>query len=149
VISWLGFMLRGKYRGRKIMQFSVVLGCLCLLLAGATERAWGAQALTDAEMDQITAGSLSVEAANGQFNFQLGGETNRVSVTGSGTVAATENVSAGPAGYVIMRDNAQSNLRAFVNVNAVNAKVSVLINLTVNINSTVGTIHQINTIPPL
>ncbi len=130
------------------MQFIIVLGCLCMLLAGATDRAWGAQALDDAQLDQITAGSVSVEAANGQFNFQFGGEANRLSVQGTGTVAAAENtVPTGPAGYLIVRDNAQSNLRAFVNVNAVNAKVQVLINLTVIINSTVGTIHQINTVP--
>lgn len=132
------------------MKFTVILGCLCLLLTGATDRAWGAQALSDEEMDQVTAGSLSVEASDGQFNFQLGGESGRLSVTGSGSVAAVENaVPTGPAGYIIMRDNAQSNLHAFVNVNAVNAKVQVLINLTVIKNSTVGTIHQINIVPPL
>ena len=132
------------------MQFIVILGCLCLLLTGATDRAWGAEALSDAEMDQVTAGSLSVEASNGQFNFELGGDSGRLSVKGSGSVTAMQNgVSTGPAGYIIMRDNAQSNLHAFVNVNAVNAKVQVLINLTVIKNSTVGTIHQINTVPPL
>ncbi len=132
------------------MRFIVILGCLCLLFTGAPERAWGAQALSDAEMDAITAGSLSVGAANDQFNFQLGGDSGRLSITGSGTVTTADNtVTAGPAGYIIMRDNAQSNLRAFVNVNAVNAKVQVLINLTININSTVGTIHQINTVPSL
>ncbi len=132
------------------MRLIVIFGCFCLLLTGAAERVWGAQALNDAELDAITAGSLSVEASKDQFNFQLGGDSGRLSITGSGTVATADNtVTAGPAGYIIMRDNAQSNLRAFVNVNAVNAKVQVLINLTININSTVGTIHQINTVPSL
>jgi hypothetical protein len=70
-----------------------------------------------------------------------------MSVTGNATVAAQETaIPAGPVSYILLRDNAQSNLRAFVNVNAVNASVQVLINLTVNINSTIGTINQINTI---
>ena len=132
---------------------SIILGsCLCLLLARTSDMSWAAQALSDEEMDQITAGTLSVGMTDGKLNFLLGGgKESGMSVEGSGTVATAANPlpSGTPGSYMIMRDNAQSNLHALVNVNAVNSKVQVLINLTVNINSTVGAIHQINTVQGL
>lgn len=134
------------------MKALIIVGCLCALLLGATGLAQGAQVLSDEEMDQVTAGALSVGMSDGKFNFLLGGDKlSRLSVEGSGTVA-TVNAPlppGTPASYIIIRDNAQSNLHSFSNVNAVNSKVQVLINLTVNVNSTVGTIHQTNTIPGL
>ena len=123
-----------------------------MLLTGATDHAWGAQVLSDEEMDQVTAGALSVGMSDGKFNFLLGGDkSSRLSVEGSGTVATvTAPLPPGaPSSYIIIRDGAQSNLHSFSNVNAVNSKVQVMINLTVNINSTVGAIHQTNTVPGL
>lgn len=134
------------------MKTLIVVGCLCVLLAGATDHARGAQVLSDEELDQVTAGALSVGMSDGKLNFLLGGDKgSRLSVEGSGTVAAV-NVPSPPGtqgNYITIRDNAQSNLHSFTNVNAVNSKVQVLINLTVNINSTVGAIHQTNTVPGL
>jgi hypothetical protein len=40
--------------------------------------------------------------------------------------------------------NAQQNLSSLININAVNSTINVLLNLNVNINSTVGTILQSN-----
>jgi len=45
---------------------------------------------------------------------------------------------------LILQDNAQQNLRSLVNIVAVNSKVQVLVNLNININSTVGAVHQAN-----
>jgi hypothetical protein len=123
-----------------------------MLLTGATDRIWAAQALSDEEMDQVTAGALSVGMTDGKLNFLLGGDKNsRLSVEGSGTVAAvTAPLPPGtPGSYIIVRDNAQSSFHSFSNVNAVNSNVQVMINLTVNVNSTVGSIHQTNTGPGL
>ncbi len=133
------------------MKSIMLIGCLCGLLTGITDTAWSAYALSDEELDQVTAGTLSVGMFDGKLSFQLGGDPgDRLSVAGSGTVAVgTTAAPAGPAGYIIMRDNAQSNLHALVNVNAVHSNVQVLINLTVNINSTVGILHQTNTVPAL
>ena len=127
----------------------LIIGCLCVLLTGATDKAFGAQELNDEEMDMVTAGSLSAAGSDGQFSFRFGGEKgSRLSVEGNGSVAASTNpASSGPAGYLILRDNAQSGLRSFVNVNAVNSRIQVLINLIVNINSTVNSIHQSNAAP--
>ncbi|KAF0219113.1 MAG: hypothetical protein FD174_2199 [Geobacteraceae bacterium] len=133
------------------MKSIMLIGCLCLLLTGAADKAWGAHPLSDEEMDLVTAGTLSVAMSDGKLSFQLGGDKGSgLSIEGSGTISTVTNPApAGPPAYIIMRDNAQSNLHAFVNVNAVNANVQVLINLIVNINSTVGAIHQINSAPAL
>lgn len=127
------------------MKTVLVIVWLWLLGAGTADKAWGAQALSDEEMDQVRAGTLSVALSGEKLDFLLGGgQGDRLSVEGSGTVAEAANNSTALPGYIIMRDNAQSNLQALVNVNAVNSKVQVLINLTVNINSTVGAIYQTN-----
>ena len=43
-----------------------------------------------------------------------------------------------------MNGTAQQNLTSLININAVNSNVSVLLNLNVNINSSVGTLTQTN-----
>ena len=47
-------------------------------------------------------------------------------------------------GSLIIQDGAQSNLRSLININAVNSPVQVLLNLNVNINSSVGLLEQFN-----
>jgi hypothetical protein len=47
-------------------------------------------------------------------------------------------------GSITLNGNAQQNLSSLINLNAVNSKINVLLNLNVNINSTVGTIIQSN-----
>lgn len=47
-------------------------------------------------------------------------------------------------GTLTLNGSAQQNLSSLININAVNSKVNVLLNLNVNINSTVGTIIQTN-----
>ena len=129
------------------MKSIIFIGCLCVLLTGATERVFGAQELNDEEMDMVTAGSLTASGADGKFSFQLGDKGSRFSIEGNGSVAASaDSAPTGPAGYLILRDNAQSGLRSVVNVNAVNSRIQVLINLIVNINSTVNSIHQSNAV---
>lgn len=130
------------------MRSITLICCICVLLTGSMEHAWGAHELNDEEMEQVSAGTLTAAISDGQFSFRLGDKGSRLAVEGSGTVAVTDNtIPAGPAGYVIMRDNAQSGLRSFVNVNAVNSRIQVLINLIVNINSTVNSVHQTNAVP--
>jgi hypothetical protein len=66
-----------------------------------------------------------------------------VSSTGS---LAIQNAPIGGTtlGTLSLNGNAQQNLSSLVNINAVNSKINVLLNLNVNINSTVGTLTQSN-----
>jgi hypothetical protein len=43
-----------------------------------------------------------------------------------------------------LNGGAQQNLSSLVNINAVNSNINVLLNLNVNLNSTVGTVSQSN-----
>ena len=129
------------------MKSIMLTGCLCVMLTGVTE-GWCMHELNDEDLEQISAGTLTASVSDGQFSFRLGDKSSRLSVEGSGSVAVADNTTpAGPAGYIILRDNAQSGLRSLVNVNAVNSRIQVLINLIVNINSTVNSVHQTNIVP--
>jgi hypothetical protein len=104
------------------------------------------QPLNDAAMDRVTAGGVTAGVSNGVVKFQGSAQTKNGLVTGAGTMA----VLTGPLstttnqGTLSLSGGAQQNLTSLVNINAVNSTVNVLLNLNVNINSTVGTITQTN-----
>jgi hypothetical protein len=104
-----------------------------------------AMPLSDAALDQVTAGTISAGISEGVVRFQ--GQT----PTANGLVSSTGSLAlqSGPIGGTTMGTlsldgNAQQNLSSLVNINAVNSKINVLLNLNVNINSTVGTLTQSN-----
>ena len=127
----------------KPMMFTALL--FLLLVAGLGE-AWGKQELSDQEMDQIAGGEISGNLVDGVLQFQFGKDTiSGRHVEGSGSVKQL----VGPlptdgSSNFILRDNAQSNLSSFITVNAVNSIISLLVNLNVSINSTVGGVSQSN-----
>jgi hypothetical protein len=132
------------------MKGMALIWCCALFLGIATGAARGEErALSDEEMDLITAGSLSASVTDGKLGFLMAGNQGRVTVQGDAAVSTAPNSTGGPTSAIILRDNAQSNLQALVNVNAVNSKVQVLINLNVNINSSVGAVYQTNSAPSL
>jgi hypothetical protein len=66
-------------------------------------------------------------------------------VTGVGTLTVLKGPIAGTnMGSLTLNGEAQQNLSSLVNINAVNSKINVLLNLNVNINSAVGTVVQSN-----
>jgi hypothetical protein len=127
---------------------------LCMLLAacallGTLPSARAADVLDDDQLDQVTAGTASAAYENGRLLFDA------QRTTGSGrAIAATGDVNfnAGSAtvntGVLRLEDNAQGNLHALVNTNAVNSAVQVMINLNVNVDSHVGSLTQINGMLP-
>ena len=97
--------------------------------------------MNDAELDRVRAGAIQVAPDGaGGLDFSFSGAGGRA-IDGSGNLrlGAFSNT-----GTVLLRDGAQSNLRSVVNVNAANSLVQVLLNLNVNINSTVGSLVQSN-----
>lgn len=109
------------------------------------------ESLTNNEMDLITAGSATVprnELVSFEFNRRLG-SGRKVDGTGSLEFRPT-NIGNYTNGNLVLRDNAQNNLSALININAVNSPVQVLLNLNININSKVGSVNQSNfSLPPL
>ena len=118
-----------------------------LLLFGAVSPAEAEKRkLNDAEMDQVTAaGVWTEEVVDGVIRFHFEGRAGRShTVNGSGTIELLAAELPLNAATLILRDNAQGNLRSLINVNAVNSLIQVLVNLNININSTVGSVQQIN-----
>jgi hypothetical protein len=106
------------------------------------------ETLTDEQLDAVTAGAddtqleeIVVHAA------RLTASGKRV--TADGTLAVQRASDPADGVNLLLRDSAQSNLQALVNLNAVQSVVNVLVNLNINIDSHVGELRQINfTTPP-
>ena len=102
--------------------------------------------MTDDAMNRVTAGSVNANTTNGVVNFQGQVPTAKGLVTSTGSLAvqSTPQSSSTSTATLTLNGGAQQNLSSLININAVNSKVNVLLNLNININSTVGTIKQIN-----
>lgn len=144
------------------MQRTLVIAVLTLvssagvITAGAQTRASAktppratvstkAVALSDDALDKVTAGTISANATDGVVRFQGQTPTANGLVSSSGSLAVQSGgVNNTSVGTLSINGNAQQNLSSLINLNAVNSKINVLMNLNVNINSTVGTLTQSN-----
>jgi hypothetical protein len=101
--------------------------------------------MSDSTLDHVTASGISASATNGVVNFQGSTPTPNGLVSSAGSLAVQTGANTGTSiGSLSINGNAQQNLSSLININAVNSKINVLLNLNVNINSTVGTIIQSN-----
>jgi hypothetical protein len=101
--------------------------------------------MSDSTLDHVTAAGISASAANGVVKFQGEVPTPNGLVSSAGSLAVQSASSTNTSiGSLTLNGNAQQNLSSLINLNAVNSKINVLLNLNVNINSTVGTIIQSN-----
>ncbi|WP_348267764.1 hypothetical protein P8936_00635 [Edaphobacter paludis] len=102
-------------------------------------------AMSDSTLDRVTASGISATATNGVVNFQGETPTPNGLVSSAGSLAVQTVANSGTTiGSLSINGNAQQNLSSLININAVNSKINVLLNLNININSTVGTITQAN-----
>lgn len=76
-----------------------------------------------------------------EMDGMCGGITGSFDMTQSGNMLLTDN----SAQSISLSDQAQQNLSSLVNILSINSTISVMLNLNVNINSTVGTVNQGNT----
>jgi hypothetical protein len=118
-----------------------VAGVLLTSVAAAHEP------LSDDQLDAITAGAddavleeITVHAARVTASGKL--------ITADGVLGVQNVPKALDAADLLLRDSAQSNLQALINLNAVNSVVNVLVNLNINIDSQVGDLRQINLATP-
>ena len=103
-----------------------------------------ARPLNDAALDRVTAGTVTAGLSNGVVKFQGETPTANGLVSSSGSLALENVPLSSTTGTLTINGNAQQNLSSLVNINAVNSKINVLLNLNVNINSSVGTLTQSN-----
>ena len=75
-----------------------------------------------------------------EMDGTCGGLTGSFDMNGNGDLTLTDNSTQN----ILLSGQAQQNLNSLVNIISVNSTISVLMNLNVNINSTVGTVNQGN-----
>ena len=115
------------------------------LLLAALPPAHAGELLSDEALGEITAGTASAAYEDGRLYFDLNKTTGRGTHIGAlGDLTFNADTAAINTGVLRLEDNAQGNLRALVNTNAVNSPVQVLINLNINVNSHVDVLNQVN-----
>ena len=133
-------------RRAKMYRTLLVMGLLLATQAGVSQSR--KKALDDSMLDRVTAAGVTTRVLpGGVINFT--GEVPTVNglVSGIGSLVvqpASSSTTSTTTGTVNLGGNAQQNLSSLININAVNSTINVLLNLNVNINSTVGTILQSN-----
>jgi len=123
----------------------LVMGLLLATQAGVSQSR--KKALDDSMLDRVTAAGVTARVSPGgviNFSGEVPTANGLVSGIGSLVVQGASSSSTTTTGTVNLSGNAQQNLSSLININAVNSTINVLLNLNVNINSTVGTILQSN-----
>jgi hypothetical protein len=138
-----------------VSRVFVSTGILLCALACAARVDAQVRKLSDAELDKVTAGRAAASqptpdltTASQQFEVS-GAAGSRHTVAAAGSVKVLEPEKAMPAGSLVISDSAQQNLQSFINIAAVNSRIQVLVNLNVIINSTLGTLQQLNISAPV
>lgn len=127
------------------MHRNLVIASLVLLTQVGISQTHKPKPMSDSTLDNVTAAGVSATASNGVVNFAGQTPTPNGLVSSAGSLAVQGSSNAGTSvGTLTLNGNAQQNLSSLINLNAVNSKINVLLNLNVNINSTVGTIVQSN-----
>lgn len=123
--------------------------CLYVCVVIVVTAGWSATScafteLTDEQLDSITAGAAPVSGEDMmRFDFSRATKGGKY-MTGHGSLTVNKGIIHNTVGNLQISDNAQSNLQSLVNINAVNSPVQVFLNLNLNINSTVGSMRQLN-----
>jgi hypothetical protein len=122
----------------------VALGLLLAVQAGVCQSK--KKVLDDSMLDRVTAAGVTASVdPSGVINFSGVVPTANGLVTGVGTMSIQATPLSGMTlGSLTLGGDAQQNLSSLVNINAVNSNINVLLNLTINVDSTVGSILQSN-----
>lgn len=128
------------------MHRNLVIASLVLLTqAGISQSSKKPKPMDDSTLSRVTAAGITANTSNGVVTFQGQASTPNGLVSSVGSLAMQSGPNTGTSvGTLTLNGSAQQNLSSLININAVNSKVNVLLNLNVNINSTVGTIIQTN-----
>ena len=102
--------------------------------------------LTDQQLDVVTAGNSNSDyesiKALSRTPFRYSGR--KGSLEGEAIVLPMNTFN--EMASLELMDNAQSNLRSLININAVNSPVQVLLNLNINVHSTIDKVIQLNSL---
>jgi hypothetical protein len=146
-LHWNPALLHTDYQEENMRRVLVIAVFVLITQMGFSQSATrhDGHQLNDAALNQITAGSVSATVNGGVVNFGGAVQTPNGLVSAAGNLAMLNGPLAGAnAGSITLNGAAQQDLTSLVNINAANSIVNVLLNLNVNINSTVGNLVQSN-----
>lgn len=134
---------------RLMSALILMAGVLSVSVAHAEVEVLDTGALQQQTAKGVGTGTVS-STGPGLLDFSYKGATgngDKVDVTGNAEVLRGGITPTQMGGMVAMKDQAQQNLKALVNVNAASSIVQVLMNLNVAVNSSIGGITQGNLVP--
>ena len=100
--------------------------------------------LTDQQLKTVTAGSAAGVTESQEALTRIPFRYSSGKGTVDGEVIVVPFSSFDQTASLQLMDNAQSNLSSLININAVNSPIQVLLNLNINVNSSVGNLSQWN-----
>lgn len=126
----------------------VIPAVLAVFLTGGTASADEKFELLDAELELVTAGTLITgDRVSGDkplhFDFVKTTRSGK-KVSGEGSLEILSALMSTTTNSIYLGDGAQGNLSSLININAINSQISVLLNLNINIDSSVGSLSQLN-----
>ena len=128
------------------MKVKIISIVTVLFMALFITEALAFKELNDQELDFITAGSANMDydSIEALARVPIRYSSRKGNVDGEAIVLplSTFNETAS----LELMDNAQSNLRSLININAVNSPVQVLLNLNINVHSTIDKVIQLNSL---
>ena len=122
----------------------VVLFALAMAITGGAAAA-GPVALTEAELDRVTAGSASVAETQDLMRFDITRRTRSGrAIAVGGDLLLLDPTGTGARGNRLILNHAQNHLQSIININAVHSNVNVLLNLNISIDSRIDAVNQTN-----
>lgn len=113
------------------------------IIAGEVVNAGDKFELGDDELELVTAGAQGTDDEILYIEFARSTRSGKL-ISGEGSLEVQTYSVVAPVNTIYLGDNAQGNLSSLVNINAVNSQISVLLNLNINIDSSVETLNQVN-----
>lgn len=124
------------------MKPKMTSSLLLILLFFTPNTGFAFEKLSDYQLEQVTAGSYDTLGQSHLTKIPFKYNSGKGNVDGE--VIIVPMTSFDQTASLKMTGNAQSNLSSLININAVNSPIQVLMNLNININSTVGKMNQWN-----
>jgi hypothetical protein len=128
----------------KLKTLELIIVLLFLMLAS---EAVAYRPLDDQQLNAITAGNIGdYDGSESLLRIPLSYSHKNIDVEGDIVVLPMDTYN--NTSTLQLFDNAQSNLRSLININAVNSPINVLLNLNINVNSNIDKIIQLNSLLP-
>ena len=126
------------------MKLKIIETIGLLLVTMMVSEALAFKALDDDQLNQVTAGNaiLDYDSSDALTRIPLLYSSKKVDVDGE-VIVLPMQTHHNTASLQLM-DNAQSNLRSLININAVDSPIQVLLNLNINVQSTIDRVIQLN-----